>query len=89
MTRQRSQNQRTMVAADKDALSNPLRVGRVGDKDGYISRARFATVLRVAWDVAFMSRSQYYQHSSQLIDGDNVSIDKTHTLVKGIRVNTS
>lgn len=70
-----------MVAANNDALDN--------DKDGYNGKAPSAAVLRVACDVAFASRREYYHRSCQLVDVDNVAFDVSHKLVKGIRVDNS
>ena len=78
-----------MVTTDNDALDNPPRFGGFYDKDGYNWKAPSAAVLRVAWDVAFTSRREYYRRSSQLFDGDNVAFDESHKLVKGIRVENS
>ncbi|CAM9783090.1 unnamed protein product, partial [Laminaria digitata] len=89
MARKRRQNQATVVAADNEALRNPPRFGGFYDKDGYNGKPPSASVLRGAWDVTWESRKEYYRRSAQLVDGDNIAVDESHKLVKGIRVDNS
>lgn len=89
MARKRRQKQPTVVPADNDALRNPPRFGGFYDKDGYNGKPPSAAVLRSAWDVVWESRREYYRRDAQMIDGDNVAVDESHKLVKGIRVDNS
>lgn len=56
------------------------------DKDGYNGKPPSRAVLRTAWDVAWNQRREYYRRSAQLVDGEILSVDETHKVIKGIRV---
>lgn len=86
MARKREQTQACLFATDNETLRNPPRFGGFYDKDGYNGKTPSREMLRAAWDVVFHQRQPYYRRSSQLVDGDILSIDETHKVMKGVRV---
>lgn len=86
MARKRRQGFRSLCATDNEALLHPPRFGGFYDKDGYNGKPPSRSVLRAAWDVVFHQQQPYYRRSSQLVDGELLSIDETHKVMKGVRV---
>lgn len=84
--KRKGQAQGSLFATENETLRNPPRFGGFYDKDGYNRKPPSRKVLRAAWDVVFHQRQPYYCRSSQLVDGDILSIDETHKVMKGVRV---
>lgn len=86
MARRRRQKQGSVSAADNETLLNPPRFGGFYDKDGYNGRPPGRAVLHAAWDAVWDERGEYYRRSAQLTDGQILSVDETHKVMKGVRV---
>ena len=89
MGRRRRQEQGSLLAAENETLRNPPRFGGFYDKDRYNGKPPSAAVLRAAWEAVWDKRREYYRRGQQLIDGENLSVDESHKLMKGVRVNNS
>ena len=86
MGRKRRLPQGSSFAAENEALRNPPRFGGFYDKDGYNGKPPSRAVLLTALYVAWNQRREYYRRSAKLVDGEIFSVDETHKVMKGIRV---
>lgn len=89
MDRKRREMQGSVVSAENEALRNPPRVGGFYSKTGYNGKPPSPAVLRIAWDVTWEGRADYYRRSAQLVDGENLAVDESHKLIKGVRVDNN
>lgn len=67
--------------------AEPPALWRFYDKDGYNGRPPGRAVLRAAWSAVWDQRGEYDRRSAQLADGQILSVDETHKVMKGVRVN--